>query len=76
MACGEVVSYNYLLLSEYCLQEFNPLTDDKILALSKLKACGDDNLSVAEIVLYLFERVKNIFGKGENAVYQHFLLFP
>ena len=24
----------------------------------------------------VFDRVENIVGKGENAVYQHFLLFP
>ena len=25
---------------------------------------------------FVMERVKNIVGKGENAGYQHFLLFP
>ena len=25
---------------------------------------------------YVFDRVENIVGKGENAGYQHFLLFP
>ena len=32
--------------------------DDKILALSKLKALANDNFIVAEIVLFLFEKVK------------------
>ena len=26
--------------------------------------------------IFVFERVKNIVGKGENAGYQHFLHFP
>ena len=25
---------------------------------------------------FIFDRVENIVGKGENADYQHFLLFP
>ena len=25
---------------------------------------------------FIFDRVENIAGKGENAGYQHFLLFP
>ena len=25
-------------------------------------------------MIYVFDRVENIVGKGENAVYQHFLL--
>ena len=31
-------------------KRFNPLPDDKILALSKLKAFADDNFNVAEMV--------------------------
>ena len=31
---------------------------------------------VTEKVKFVLERVKNIVGKGENAGYQHFLLFP
>ena len=26
--------------------------------------------------MFAFDRVENIVGKGENAAYQHFLLFP
>ena len=48
---------------------------DKILGQSKLKAFADDNLNVAKTVKFLFDRVENIVGKGENAGYQHFLLF-
>ena len=53
----------------------NPLPDDKILDWSKLKAFADDNLNVAKKVISLHDRVENIVGKGENAGYQHFLLF-
>ena len=27
-------------------------------------------------MLFVLDRVENIVGKGENAGYQHFLLFP
>ena len=28
------------------------------------------------MIFVLFDRVENFVGKGENAGYQHFLLFP
>ena len=28
------------------------------------------------MMIFIFDRVENIVGKGENAGYQHFLLFP
>ena len=52
----------------------NPLPDDKILVLSKLKAFADDSFIVPQMVQFLFNRVVNIMGKEENAGYQHFLL--
>ena len=48
---------------------------DTILGMSKFKASADDEFGVAEIIEFVFERVENIVGKGENAGYQHFLLF-
>ena len=54
----------------------NPLTDKRFLASSKLKAFADDNFNMAQIVQFFFEKVENVVGKGENAGYQHFLLFP
>ena len=42
------------------------LPDDKILALSKLKAFVDENFSMAQIVQILIDRLENIVGKGEN----------
>ena len=54
----------------------NSLPNDKILDVPKLKAFADDKTNVAQMMIYVFDRVKNIVGKGENAGYQHFLLFP
>ena len=60
----------------YVKKCFNRLPNDKILALSKLKALADDKLNVAKIMISVSYWVENIVGKGENAGYQHFLLFP
>ena len=54
----------------------NSLPNDKILDFSKLKACADDKINVACLIISVFDRVENIVGKGENAGNQHFLLFP
>ena len=54
----------------------NSLPNDKILDLSKFKAFADDKLITAQNVKFVHGRVENIVGKGENAGYQHFLLFP
>ena len=54
----------------------NSLPDGKILDWSKLKAFSDDKINVADMMISLSDRIKNIVGKGENAGYQHFLLFP
>ena len=43
--------------------------------MSKFIASADNKFGVAEIMGFVFERVENIVGKGENAGYQHFLLF-
>ena len=53
----------------------NPLSQDKILNSSVMKAFVEVNLSMVQM-MFVFERLKNILGKGENASYQHFLLFP
>ena len=53
---------------------FNPLPNNTILALSKLKAFADDNFYLAQMVQFLFDREENILRKGENTGFQHFLL--
>ena len=49
---------------------------DNILEETKLKAFADDKLNVTKIIISVYDRVENVVGKGENAGYQHFLLFP
>ena len=55
---------------------FNFVPKDKILDWSKLKAFADDKINVREKLKFLLERVEKIVGKGGNAGYQNFLLFP
>ena len=57
----------------------NSLPNDKILGQSKFKAFADDKMKVQKkkiiIMKFVKEREETIVGKGENAGYQHFLLF-
>ena len=41
-----------------------------------MKAFADDKINVNQRMKFDMGRVENIVGKGENAGYQHFLLFP
>ena len=54
----------------------NSLTNDKISDVTKLKAFADDRINEAQMRISVFDWVENIVRKGENAGYQHFLLFP
>ena len=54
----------------------NSLPIDKIVDWSNLKASAGDKIRVTEKLKFVLGRVENIMGKGENAGYQHFLLFP
>ena len=54
----------------------NSLPNDIFLDLSKLKAFADNKISVKEKLKFVLGSMENILGKGENAGYQHFLLFP
>ena len=51
------------------------LPNKKILDWSKFKAVEDDKINVTENFLFVPRTEENV-GKGENAGYQHFLLFP
>ena len=73
------IIFNLLIATNlilYSLPVLNPLPNDRILDLTKLKAFADDKFIGAEMMISLFDRVENTVGKGENAGYQHFLLFP
>ena len=52
----------------------NSLPNDKMLDWSK--GFADNKSNVNEILIFGLRRLENIVGKGENASYQHFLLFP
>ena len=52
-----------------------PLPNDKILDVTKSKTFADNKLNVTNKTTSLYVRVENTLGKGENAGYQHFLLF-
>ena len=67
-----VTSIFFLLLHTV----FNSLPNKKFLDSSKLKAFADDKLNLAKKLKFGLGRVENILGKGEDAGYQHFLLFP
>ena len=54
----------------------NCLPSDKILSWTKLKTFADDKFLAANMIFFFPFRVENIVGKGQNAGYQHFLLFP
>ena len=41
-----------------------------------MKAFAANKIDVVEMMISVLDRVKNTKGKGENAGYQHFLLFP
>ena len=53
----------------------NSLPNNKFLDCSKFKAFAGDKLNLAKKMKFALGRVENIVGKGENAGYQHFLLF-
>ena len=54
----------------------NVLVNNKILNWSKFKAFADNKFNVTQNVKFVFHKIENIVGIGENASYQHFLLFP
>ena len=64
------------MFSPMASKGFNSFPDDKNLTMSKLKAFADDKINVTYMIIFVFDRVENIVGKGENAGYQHSLLFP
>ena len=57
-------------------QVLNSLPNDKKLNRSKFTAFADNNkIYVNKKLKFVVGSVENIKGKGENAGYQHFLLF-
>ena len=54
----------------------NGLNKQNNFGLSKLKTFADDNKNWTKQSSFVFGKVENIVGKGENAAHQHFLPFP
>ena len=78
---GEKDGYQHFLLFSpitysKAIFSFNPLPDDKILGLPKLKAFAEDKLNITQNIKDVFHRIENVVGKEENASCQQFLLFP
>ena len=48
---------------------FKPLPNNKMWAITKLNAFEDDKFNVAKMLIFLYDRVENIVGNGENAGY-------
>ena len=57
-----------------CLVNSQVFTKQQFLDWTKFTAFADDKLNT--IMISVSDRVENIVGNGENAGYQHFLLFP
>ena len=47
----------------------NPLPNGKILDVTKLKILADDNLNIAKMTIFLYDRVENIVEKVGDAAY-------
>ena len=56
-----------------CTNKFNSLASKKKFSLVQI---ADNKFKVAEMAEFFPDRVEKNMGKGENAGYQHFLLFP
>ena len=61
--------YSNLMPDPQGLVYFNSLPNDKILDLSKFKAFADDKVILTQKFKFVFGKVENIVGKGENAGY-------
>ena len=73
--CVKVIQILHCLVERQKKKKtFNLLPKDKILDLSKLKTFANDRITENKKPKFSFGSEENI-GKGENAGYQHFLLF-
>ena len=55
---------------------FNTFPNEKYLDWSKPKAFADKKINTTEKMKFVYGRVQHVVGKGENAGYQYFLLYP
>ena len=68
-------SETFNLPSANAINLVNSSQNDNIFNKSELKAFADDKINKIMKLKFNLKRVENIVGKGENAGYQHFLLF-
>ena len=77
LRCPVINSCQRKLFHFLCnLEQIHSLPNDTILDWSELKAFADDKINVTKELKFVLGREENFVGKGENAGYQHFLLFP
>ena len=76
--CGNgLILHKSLLLSLLSrTQFFNSFPNNYFLDWTKFKVFAEDKLNAAKVMISVFDSVENIVWKGENAGFQHFLLFP
>ena len=67
---GENAGYQHFLLFPQCFQTRS--FPEQYRRQSNI----DDKIIVTQRLKFVLGRIENIVGKGENAGYQHFLLFP
>ena len=63
-------------MSGFCGKGLTLYQTTKVLDWSKFKEFADDISNLSEKLKFVFGRVVNIVGKGENAGFRHFSLFP
>ena len=74
-ACSLLLVYDFSLnQSKMCFGQH--LQIDRYLDWIKFKQLADNKVNFYKTVVSDFDRVESIVCKGENAGYQHFLLFP
>ena len=65
-----------LLSMMYHLKMHNLLPKQQNFDLNQIESICRRQFTVARMMISILDRAENIVGKGENAGYQHFLLFP
>ena len=81
MGKGEIARHEQFLLFPQCFQKtctgdtlkpglvlerVNPLPNDKILDLPKVKVFADHKSNAAQMIAFIFDRLEDIVGKGEK----------
>ena len=64
------------MFSIWSRPKFILCTKSQILYFSKLKEFAENKINVTQILEFVWGSIENFVGNGENAGYQHFLLFP